>query len=39
MIQHVGSALAVGQLRAEADSRCLTALNDAVDGERTKLFL
>lgn len=34
MIQHVGSALVVGQLRAE----CLTALNDAMDGERAKLF-
>lgn len=30
MIQHVGSALADGQLR--------TALNDAVNGEKVKLF-
>lgn len=34
MIQHVGSAQAVGQLRAE----CLTALNAAADGERAKLL-
>lgn len=37
MIQHVGSVLAVGQLRAEAAGLCLTALNDAVVGGRTML--
>lgn len=35
MIQHVGSALAVGQRRA---GRCLTALNDAVGGGKNKSF-